>query len=250
MLLLGISSIAAAEVSTRVYLADGNTPLELADPNIAFVYRDIMAGTKLTIVVASDTAEYWDGGMYINGIDRDYGVLSARDCNDITRDWEGSRFEAAGQRARVRDIEDVLSQGFELNSYSSAVAGDWFIIDYTATNVGGCRVGFYDYATPEGMFVPVYELVFSHVRTRDIWRFLQTIGLRRRNNGFLGPLQGSRSRTPKQRPTCPRGTIDSRPDTGLSRLTLPLRASGKIFLCFLENLAKRPSTFADSQSPH
>ncbi|UCC98734.1 MAG: hypothetical protein JSW66_02330 [Phycisphaerales bacterium] len=167
MLLLGISSIAAAEVSTSVYLADGNTPLEPADPNIPLVYRDIMAGTKLTIVIASDAAESWDGGMYISGIDRDYGMLSARDYNDVSHDWQGSRFEAAGQRARVNNIEDAFSSGFELHSHRSGGAGDWFIIDYTATNVGGCRVAFYDYGVPGGLFVPVYELVFNHVPTRD-----------------------------------------------------------------------------------
>jgi hypothetical protein len=167
MLLLGISSIGTAEVSTSVYLADGNTPLELTDPNIPFVYRDIMVDTKLTIIVASDIAGSWNGGIYIEGMDRNHGVLSARDYNDITRDWEGSRSEAAGQRARVRKVEDSSSSGFELNSHHSAMAGDWFIIDYTATNVGGCRVAFYDYGTPDGFFVPVYELLFFHVPTRD-----------------------------------------------------------------------------------
>ncbi len=167
VVLLSISSLAAAKVSVRVYLADGNTPLEPADANTPFVYRDIMVGTKLTIIVASNIGGEWSGGLYIDGIDRDYGVLSARGHNDTTRDWEGSRFEAAGQRARVRNVEDLLSSGFELKSHSSAVAGNWFIIDYTATQVGGCRVSFYDYAILENAFLPVYELVFSHVPTRD-----------------------------------------------------------------------------------
>jgi len=164
---LSISSLAAAEVSIRVCLADGNTPLEPADANTPFVYRDIMVGTKLTIIVASDAAGSWAGGLYIEGIDRNYGDLSARGYNDTTRDWEGSRFEAAGQRARVRNVEDFLNSGFELKSHSTAVAGDWFIIDYTATAVGSCGVSFYDYAIPENMFLPVHELVFSHVPTRD-----------------------------------------------------------------------------------
>lgn len=164
---LSISSLAAAEVSIRVCLTDGNTPLESADANTPFVYRDIMVGTKLTIIVASDAAGSWAGGLYIEGPDRDYGVLSARGYNDAARDWEGSRFEAAGLRARVRIVEDFLNSGFELNSHNTATAGDWFIIDYTATQVGGSRVGLYDYTVPENAFFPVYELLFSHVPARD-----------------------------------------------------------------------------------
>ena len=98
VLFLCVASIATGEVSTTVHLADGNTPLELADPNVPFVYRDIMVGTKLTIVVSSDTAESpWSGKLQIAGTDWDYGAISARDYNDVTLDWEGSHLEAAGK---------------------------------------------------------------------------------------------------------------------------------------------------------
>ena len=167
IVLLSIGSFAAGAVSIRVSLADGNTPLEPADANTPFVYRDIMVGTKLTIIVASDAPGEWSGGLFIEGIDRDFGVLSGRGYDAATRDWAGSRFETAGLRARVRDNAGFLSAGFELNSHSTAVAGDWFIIDYTATQVGSCRVGLYDYSIPENAFSPVYELVFSQVPTRD-----------------------------------------------------------------------------------
>ncbi len=166
-LFLGMASTAMGEVSTRVCLADSNTPLELADPNIPFVYRDIMVGTKLTIIVDSNIAEYWDGGLFITGTDRDYAVLSARDYNDTTLDWEGSRSEAAGDRAGVYDWQDDIRSGFDLYGHKSAVAGDWFIIDYTATSIGNGNVGFYDYSVPNGMDFPVYDLMFSHVPTRD-----------------------------------------------------------------------------------
>jgi len=165
VLLLAFSSIAAGEVSTRVCLADANTPLELADPNVPFVYRDIMVGTKLTIIVDSNIAESWDGGLYIAITDSNYGVLSARDYNDTTLDWEGSRFEAAGDKAMVQDVQDVVNSGFDLYSYNSAVAGDWFVLDYTATNIGVCKVDFYDYYL--SWDYPIYFHVFSHVRTRD-----------------------------------------------------------------------------------
>ena len=165
VLLLAFSSIAAGEVSSRVYLADGNTPLELADPNVPFEYRDIMIGTKLTIVVDSNIAEKWFGGLYIESTDRDYGVLSARDFNDTTHDWEGSRFEAAGNRARVRSSQNNVMSGFSLFSDDSVIAGDWFILDYNAIDIGACKVDFYDYGF--SFDDPVYSHVFSHVRTRD-----------------------------------------------------------------------------------
>jgi len=166
-LFLGMTSMVMGEVSTRVCLDDSNTPLELADPNIPFVYRDIMVGTKLTIIVDSNIAEYWDGGLFIIGTDKDYGVLSGRDYNDTTLDWEGPRFEAAGDGALVWDWQDDFRSGFDLFGHRSAEAGDWFIIDYTAISIGNCNVGFYDYGGPGGMDFPVYDLVFSHVRTRD-----------------------------------------------------------------------------------
>ena len=196
VILLAFSSIATGEVSTRVCLADANTPLELADPNIiadpnvptdpnVFVYRDIMVGTKLTFIVDSNVPGYWEGSLYISGSYRDYGVLSARDYNDVTIDWEGSHFESAGDRAWVFDSQDVVSRGFELYSDPNAVAGDWFILDYNAINIGVCNVDFYDYNfiwdDPNYIFdlndpdyshiwddpYYYYTYVFSQVHTRD-----------------------------------------------------------------------------------
>ncbi len=175
IVLLSISSFAAAEVSIRVSLADGNTPLAPADANTPFVYRDIMVGTKLTIIVASDAAKTWDGVLYIEGIDRDYGVLSGRGYNAATHDWAGSRLPAAGQRARVFEIQSTLVSGFMLNSHSTAIAGDWFIIDYTARQVGSCRVALYENPSFLDIVIPpeppapilLRELVFSQAPTRD-----------------------------------------------------------------------------------
>jgi len=162
-----MASVAVGEVSTRVCLADGNTPLEPNDPNFPHVYPDIMVGTKLTIIVDSNVAEYWSGALAIADANRDYGVLSARDYNEYTLDWEGSRFPAAGVEASVWDWEeDPGIDGFTLYTGFTAIeANDWFIIDYTATSVGDCNVGFYDHST--SFFDPNYYLLFSHVRTRD-----------------------------------------------------------------------------------
>jgi len=178
VILLALSSIAMGKVSTRVCLTDANTPLELADPNVlndpniladpnVIVYRDIMVGTKLTIIVDSNIVEPlgWSGSLYIAGSNREYGELSARDYNDTTLDWEGSRFEAAGDKASILDNQDDVIRGFELYSDLNAVEGDWFILDYNAINIGICRVDFYDYGS--SLSDPVDSHIFLHVRTRD-----------------------------------------------------------------------------------
>jgi hypothetical protein len=169
LLFLCMTSPNWGAVSTRVCLSDGNTPLELADPCIPFVYRDVMVGTKLMIIVWSDVNEPWgvDGGsLAIEEEYRDYGVLSARDYNETTFDYEGSHFDAAGKEAVVWDWEESGIDGFDLYTGSTDIeAGDWFIIDYNATNIGDCCVGFYDRCI--SWDEPVHYLSFSHVRTRD-----------------------------------------------------------------------------------
>ncbi|MFC1780731.1 dockerin type I domain-containing protein [Planctomycetota bacterium] len=166
LLVSALPGISFAEVSARAYLADGNTPLELLDPNLPNVYRDIMEGTKLSIIVDSNTGDLWRGGaLCIRDIDREFGALSGRDFNDVTNDWEGSRFEAAGEKARVREWIGPDTVGFQLYSYFNAVAGEWFIIDYNSVKPGICNVEFYDNGV--SFFEPVYNLTFSHVPTRD-----------------------------------------------------------------------------------
>ena len=178
VLILAFSSIAAGEVSTRVCLADANTPLELADPNDltdpnlladpnVLVYGEIMVGTKLTIIVDSNIDESWgwSGSLYIGDPDREYGVLSARDYNDVARNWEGSCFEAAGEKAKVMYVQDSIKSGFDLRTDLIATEGDWFILDYNAVNIGVCAVDFYDYSLD--FYNPAHSLKFSHVRTRD-----------------------------------------------------------------------------------
>jgi len=162
-LYFGVASATLGEVFTKVYLADGKTTLELADPNIPLLYRDVMVGTRLTIIVNSDTGGYWGGDLAITGDDRNYGFLSARDYNETTHDWAGSRLPAAGNMARVWLDPEI--RGFSLEGHRSSVAGDWFIIDYTATSVGVCNVGFYDHSV--SWVDPIYYLTFFHVPSRD-----------------------------------------------------------------------------------
>lgn len=169
VLFLCMVSVAAGKVSTRVCLADGNTPFLPVDINLPIIkYPEVMVGTKLTIIVISDANGYWDwgGGLAIREADWDYGILSARDFNEDTNDWEGSRFEEAGENARVWDWgETGIGRGFQFSGDPCAVASDWFIIDYTALDVGSCTVGFYDFY--RDWFNPVEDLCFTHVRTRD-----------------------------------------------------------------------------------
>lgn len=174
ILLLVAAPAAHAEVFTRVCLADGNTPLELADPCIPFVYRPIMVGTHLTIVINSDANGYWENGeLSLWDTNQSYGILSGRDYNEETLDWKGSRFPAAGDMARVSHFEgdeEVDGQshdanGFWLSGDENAIVGDWFIIDYNAINAGFCSVIFYDRSVDWDH--PLYEMYFTHVRTRD-----------------------------------------------------------------------------------
>jgi hypothetical protein len=170
-LILGVVSMTAGEISVTVFLPDGNTPLALVDPNIPHIYRDVMVGTNLIIVVSSDVNEYWgdgygnDGGSF--GIEeeyRPYGALSARGP-EIYGDWSGSHLPAAGHPANVFDI-DYPAVGFDLYTGSHDIeAGNWFVIDYNATDIGNCNVGFYDHRI--SWDEPIYYLSFSHVRTRD-----------------------------------------------------------------------------------
>ena len=163
-------SVATGEVSTRVCVVDGNDPFLPVDSNLVVIeYPEIMVGTRVTVIVysSSDVAEQWDGGLFIKDPNREYGVLSGRDYNEVTGDWEGSHLEAAGTEALVYDWEDDIQSGFDLYGDRTAVAGDWFVIDYTATNVGDCIVGFYDYGGPGGIDFPEQYLSFHHVPTRD-----------------------------------------------------------------------------------
>ncbi|MHC4147944.1 MAG: hypothetical protein ACYSR5_00515 [Planctomycetota bacterium] len=148
------TSAAAQEVSTRVCEYDGNAP---------FDGRDIMVGTKLTIIVNSSVAEEWGGSLAVADANRDYGVLSARGPEP---NHPNSCLAAAGVAAGVYDWTETGIAGFDLyTGYEEIEIGDWFIIDYTATAVGSCEVGFYEHAVSPTE--PVNYLDFGHVRTRN-----------------------------------------------------------------------------------
>lgn len=158
LLLLSMTSPMLGAVFTRVCEADGKTP---------FDGRDIMVGTKLTLIVWSDESEPWGdygGGLAIEEQYWDYGILSARGPQ-VGEDWTGSHFPAAGNEAVVWVWEESEIDGFFLYPGATDIeAGDWFIIDYNALDVGSCIVDFYDFNIDE--FEPVDSFTFHHVRTR------------------------------------------------------------------------------------
>ena len=140
-------SLTAGEVSTRVCLAGECLP-GVPDPNII-----IMVGTKLTIIVSSDANDvYLPCDLAIQGNDRDYGVLS-----------DANLLEGAAPEALLYPLHDDFLEidGFSFTGEGNA--GDWFSVDYTATAIGDCNVGFYEWWAME----PTYEISFTHVRTRD-----------------------------------------------------------------------------------
>jgi hypothetical protein len=163
-----MGAVLPEDVSTRIVFRDNNVPLELIDPCIPHAYRPIVVGTGLSIIVSSDANGNWGimgGGLSITEPYWDYGVLYGRDYNDITFDWEGSRFDAAGENAAVWDRQESGFNGFDMYTGSVAIAGDWFIIDYNAVNVGECNVDFFDYNVNE--VEPVYNITISHILTPD-----------------------------------------------------------------------------------
>jgi hypothetical protein len=166
IIVIMISSASAREIWPRVCLWDGNTPLELADPCVPWVYRDIMAGTHLTIIINSDDGGLWDWGeLYIEPAYQPFGILAARDYNETTDDWSGSRFPAAGNLARVWDFEESYGKGFWFRGDHAAIAGDWFIIDYNAIDTGESQVAFINWDISD--IDPACVMKFTQVPTRD-----------------------------------------------------------------------------------
>ncbi|MHC4616899.1 MAG: hypothetical protein ACYTEQ_04005 [Planctomycetota bacterium] len=156
-----------AQVTLTVYEADAQTAF---DPN-----GELMVGDRLALVISSDTNDFWQGGLFIRGQDRALGTLAARDFDANTRDWTGSHLEDAGDFAKVYAWKDSAIWGFDIYSFypddgnsedTTTVAGDWFIIDYYADDVGDCNVEFCNY-DPNAQN-PVSYITFHHVPTRDL----------------------------------------------------------------------------------
>jgi hypothetical protein len=163
--IFGMCSTSMGNVSTKVCWADGNTPLELADPCVPYVYRDIMVGTKLTVIVDSNVAEYWYAGALVmeeaNMVN--IGCLYGRGYDGYG--YPGSCLPAAGDYAAVYSTVCPYI-GFEAYGGEEPNVGDWFIFDYNALDIGDCNIAFCEYDI-HGTAVLIHTLTFYHVRSRD-----------------------------------------------------------------------------------
>lgn len=160
-----------ARVWTTVYHHDEKTPLEAVDPDHPTIYRDIMTGTHLTIVVKSDQGGYWYGSLLVRQENGPCGVLEARGPQVKPWSYPESCLYAAGDDAWVYSMVGPEGHGFQFGStadwpfYRAAAPGDWFILDYYAQQTGPCRVDFYDYDAD--FFTPMETRYFNHVPSRD-----------------------------------------------------------------------------------
>ena len=168
---LCMASAALGEVTARICLPDGST---LSEP------AEVMVGTQLSIVVASDVDEIWLGDLLLEDANSDYAVLYGRDFNDyndndpeypgIVNSYEGSCLPAAGKYAAVQDREETGIDGFQLFTGWYYIARDnWFVVDYNVINTGDCKVVFngYDPSETQPILVEHRYIEFIHVRTRD-----------------------------------------------------------------------------------
>lgn len=183
-----VAPLALGRVWTTVYRCDEKTPLAAVDPNHPTVYRDIMVGTKLVIVISSDTAEPWSGTLQLAREDEECGVLSGRGCGPATLgplvQCPASCLPAAGRRPAAYPTGDSFMVGLGLdNDWGTPkmrpTAGDWFVVDYSAKGVGVCdvelqtctlNIGPTTFLDPDmaiGLDTLVQTLTFTHVPSRD-----------------------------------------------------------------------------------
>jgi hypothetical protein len=172
---VALAPLAPARVWTSVYRCDEITPLEAVDPNHPTVYRDIMVGTRLTIIVSSDAGGYWFGALRLPPEDANDATLSARGYSPELLSYDGSCLEAAGSDPWVMDFSNETGIGFQFNSDGieyppsssrhPAVPGDWFIFDYRAEQVGSCDLRLFDFSID--LNIPIQTLSFTHVPSRD-----------------------------------------------------------------------------------
>jgi len=167
VLSIGLASVSAGEVFVHVFRCDGKTPVPLADPNVPNAFSDIMVGTRLVLLVSSDTGGIWWGGLQLTWDNWERGQLTGRgsDSNSPPFNCEDSVLPAAGSQATASFMVPTDGALFDLSTNSDAVSGDWFVLDYHALKVGTCSTGLFDYNID--FFTPQKVLSFTHVPTRD-----------------------------------------------------------------------------------
>ncbi|HSV99783.1 MAG TPA: hypothetical protein VLI39_06405 [Sedimentisphaerales bacterium] len=163
MVVLLFSSGVQARVWTTVYRCDETTPLAPVDPNHPHVYAEIVVGTKLAIVISSDTDDFWWGSLEYS---RDYETTMSLTARGDAPDYADSCLPAADDDTAVMDpIVGPESLGFEFLNGFRPLPGDWFILDYRAEQVGSCELRLYDLDV--AWDVPIEVLSFTHVPSCD-----------------------------------------------------------------------------------
>lgn len=164
ILILGLllNSVAAGAVSMRICQADGTTPLDTNAP--------IMVGTKLTIYVDSNSAAAWVGGLDLVKAPDDpvppIGKLFGRSWDPNLLNYVGSKYSAAGIRAKVVDWVNQDQQSFELFAKDPNIAaGTWFVLDYNAMNIGDCTLKLVEYHGAD--LVVITSKTIHQIATRD-----------------------------------------------------------------------------------
>jgi hypothetical protein len=166
MLCLAIALAPAtwAKVWTTVYRCDGMTPLEAVDPNHPTVYRDIMVGTRLVLVVSSDKGEYWRGSLQLSPDDAQYAHLSGRGYVKTPANYRDSCLASAGKTAYAIPFSNswIIAIDLSTSPSMSVLPGDWFVVDYHAEQAGTCHVDLCGSSD-----VLIETLAFTHVPSRD-----------------------------------------------------------------------------------
>jgi hypothetical protein len=172
-------SPAMAALRMDVYLSDGNTPLAPRDPNTPGVYRDVMVGTKLSVIVSSDKKTKMPGIIGMPWDDLSEGELTARGYDGALNMWQGSCLKDSGTNSSVWNTRMDAVVGFYFMSGGLQICpGKWFIFDYLATTVGSCDIilgaapvvvtggGEPPLTTGETMAI-VMKITLNHVPSRD-----------------------------------------------------------------------------------
>lgn len=155
-----------ASVWTTVYRCDDKTRLTPVDPNHPFVFREIMVGTRLIIVVSSDSDnQYWVGSLQYAAEDAAKMSLTGRGYDPVRGAFAGSCLPAAGRAADVTTRDSMGIWCLDLTTDPHPLQGDWFVLDYEAKGSGSCDVGFYDLYVDWNL--PADVLSFRHTPSRD-----------------------------------------------------------------------------------
>jgi len=155
-------AVSTATAQITVMVCD---PVDLHPLNI----NEVMMGTTVGLLVQSDSADHWSGGLFIHDAQRGIGKLDIRE--PIDGDFlhqNTSSLAAAGTNAFVLAWADSEMSGVDLHTCDlSRTAGDWFVVDYTPLAEGACTIHFYDHSVSWTTPITQMAIDLYNVPTRD-----------------------------------------------------------------------------------